>query len=141
MPNPRSLDALLMDEEPYATFHDAVLTGVHIDEAARRFVADLTLSVGDPHAADASSSERRRRGRLIVDDFSIWQIESPGDIGSSLRDGLWMTSHGPLGDAPTEIGQSLARGLKPGHVGWFLFFNDNNAYAYLAGGHFEFQWT
>jgi hypothetical protein len=141
MPNPRSLDALLGEEEPHATFHDAVLTAVRIDEASRRFVADLTLSVGDPGAPDTSNSERRRRGRLIVDDMSIWQIESPNDTAASLAGGLWMTSHGPLADAPTDSGQSLARDLKPGHVGWFLFFKDVNGFAYLAGGHFEFQWA
>ena len=141
MANPRSLDALLGEEEPYATFRDAVLTKIHVDEAGKRLVAELTLGIGNANASDPANNERRRRGRLIVEDLSLWQIDSSGEVVASLSDGFWMTSHGPLADAPTELGKSLARALDPAHVGWFLFFNNINAFAYLAGGHFEFQWT
>jgi len=143
MSNPGSLDALLGDEERHATFHDAVLTGVQIDYLVKRFVGDLQLCVGDLNASDEAERERRRRGQLVVEDLSVWALEPPGVNASGVDDdGLWLSADGLLAEAPTDAGRTLARGVKSNQAGRFLFFFSNlNAFAYLAGGRFEFHWS
>jgi hypothetical protein len=141
LPNSGSLDALLGDEERNATFHDAVITGVQIDYVGKRFVGEMQLCVGDPDASDVGDRERRRRGQLIVEGLRVWALEPPGESASGLGDGLWVSADGMLEQAPTDVGKTLAQGLGSGHVGWFLFFNNLNAFGYLAGDRAEFRWS
>jgi hypothetical protein len=54
---------------------------------------------------------------------------------------LWLAAGGVLADAPTDVGKARARGLRSGQIGWFLFFNNLNAFGYLAGGSAEFRWS
>jgi hypothetical protein len=104
-------------------------------------VGDIQLCVGDPSASEPVDRKRRRRGHLVVEGLSVWALEPPGENASGLGDGLWLSADGPLAEAPTEAGRSLARGVKSGEAGWFLFFNNLNAFGYLAGGRFEFHWS
>ena len=141
MPTSGPLDWLLRDEEQHATFHDAILTGVEIDYVGKRFVGVMQLSVGDPAASDEAARERRRRGELIVDGLTLWAIEPPHAQSSGLEDGLWLSADGILAHAPTSIGRALAQGLSTEEVGWFVFFANLNAFAYLAGNRAEFRWS
>jgi hypothetical protein len=47
-----NLDALLPDGEQHATFHDALVVGIHIDYANKRLVAQMQVCVGDPDGID-----------------------------------------------------------------------------------------
>jgi hypothetical protein len=140
LPKSKALDALLPDNEPFATFHDAVISSVQVDYLRRRFVAHMQINCGDPDSDGDAARERWRDGELIVEALKVWSIEPPALTGSDIGHGLWLASDGVLSDAPTEIGRALARQLAPGHVAWFLFFNNLNAFGYLAGERAEFRW-
>jgi hypothetical protein len=135
-----ALDALLSDDEPHATFHDALITAIHVDYVRRRFLAELRVSVGDPDASDEATRERRRSGTLVVEGLSLWTIEPPAAADRSAGAGLWLAADGSLADSPTELGRDLAQRFGHGSVSWFLFFNDQSAFAYLVGERAEFRW-
>ena len=141
MPNAQSLDNLLGNVERYATFHDAIFLAMHVDYTARRFVAEVDVCVGDPHAPDKTNRERRRRGQLAIEGLKLWALEPPGSTGGGIDGGLWLTAEGPLFDSPTLTGRALARDVGPSGVSWFLYFNDLNAFAYLAGESAAFTWS
>ena len=139
----RSLDTLLGPDERHATFHDALFARIHVDYTERRFVARARLCVGDPNASDEAARERRREGELVVDGLTIWALEPPAtrpEERDRSNDGLWLTSDGPLAEAPTAAGKALAQSLEPDDVGWFLFFDNLNAFGYLAGQRASFKW-
>jgi hypothetical protein len=134
-----SLDSLLGPEERHGTFHDAVISSVHVDYAGSRLAALMQLCVGDPDA-DEQSRERRRGGELVVEGLTLWALEPPEGADSRAGDGLWLTTEGPLSQAPTAAGQALARSLGSNDVGWFFYFNNLNAFGYLAGRRVSFRW-
>jgi len=104
LPNPGSLDALLGNEERHATFHEAVVTGVHIDFVRKRFVGEIQVCVGDPDASYVEDREQRRRGQLVVEGLTVWALEPPGENADGFGDGLWLTADGMLAEAPTSVG-------------------------------------
>jgi hypothetical protein len=83
-----SLDALLGNEEPLASFHDAIITDVQVDYSRKRFIGGMQLCVGDPDSRDEAARERRRRGELVVNDLTLWAIEPPDARSDGLDEGL-----------------------------------------------------
>ena len=138
--NEQALDALLNGER-HGTFHDAALLSVHVDYLAQRFVAEFEICVGDPDAPDESTRERRRRGQLRIEGLKAWALEPPDELPTDSSGGLWLTSDGPLAESPTEAGKALARRIRTEGVGWFLYFNDLNAFGYVAGERATFTWA
>jgi hypothetical protein len=67
-------------------------------------------------------------------------LEPPQGSDAETGDGLWLTSDGPLSEAPTAVGKALAQSLGPEEAGWFLFFNNLNAFGYLAGRRARVRW-
>jgi len=128
---PADLD-LLLTLEPHGTFHDAELLSVAIDRAARQLVAEFSICVGDPSAADVSARERRRRGHLEIRGLLVWS--APAAQGS------WLTSYGPLREAPTEEGKALASSLPAGCSSWWLYFADANDFAYCGCEQYSWAW-
>jgi hypothetical protein len=131
-----SLDELLEGKEPHATFHDALVRRIVVDYQTRRWEAYLDVCVGDPEAADEGARERRRPGTLVVEGLAAWVMES-GDFAG---EPLWLTADGALGQAPTDAGRALAT-QHLGRVGWYLFFSDLNAFAYVVGARAIFEWS
>jgi hypothetical protein len=117
-----SLDDFLGPEEVCATFHDASLVSLVVDFERKEL------------------RERRRRGRLRFTGLRFWVVDPPDQPlhGSSLP---WLTSDGPLLDARTEAATRLAKLLSPGVSGWYLFFSDWNAFAYLGAECGSFEWV
>ena len=135
-----ALDQLLPGDERHATFQDAIVLGIQTDYARRRFVADLELLIGDPHAADPERRKLRRRGRLVVENMRLWALEAPDRTHRPSR-GLLLKEAGPLSDSPTETGATLAITVGTAGFSWFLFFDDLKAFAYLAGDRAAFNWS
>jgi hypothetical protein len=135
----RALDDLLADQEPYATFQDAIVVAIKTDYVRRRFVADMDLRVGDPRAGEEARS-RRRRGQLVVENVRLWALEPP-DRTHRAPKGLLLKQAGPLAEAPTETGATLAVTVGTAGFSWFLFFDDLQAFAYLAGDRAQFTWS
>lgn len=135
----RTLDGLLGKDEPYGTFHDAVVNAVHVDYATKRLLADLEICVGNPDAVDGAARELRRRGRLQVDGLKVWALDPPGSDGAINPEGLWLTADGPLAECPTETGKTLSR-LGDSGINWFLYFSDLNTFAYVVGERASFIW-
>ncbi len=133
---PGSLDSLLGDEEPHATFHDARLQRIAIDFVAGSFAAELDVCVGDPAATLARDRERRRRGTLRVLGLSLWSLD-PAAVGGGP---LWLTDDGPLSETPDPLGRTLAARCGPGGVGWWLCFSNVHAFGHVAGESAEFRW-
>ena len=98
------MDDLLDNDEPHATFHEAAFESIAVDYVARRLVAQVELSVGNPDDVDASARERRRAGTLIVEGVVLWALE----LALMSGEALWLTSDGPLSEAPTEAGKTFA---------------------------------
>jgi len=107
----------------------------------RTDVGEIQLCVGDPDASDEAVRERRRGGLLVVEGLTAWALEPPGKNADGLADGLWLTADGVLARLRPRQGHRLRRHWGTGHVGWFLFFNNLNAFGYLAGGRAEFRWS
>ena len=137
MLKPASLDDLLDNQEPHATFHDAAFKSIAVDDVAHRLVAQVELCVGDPGDADAVKRERRRLGTLTVEGVVLWAVEP----GLTSGDALWLTSDGPLNTAPTQAGQTFAAKCGACNIAWFLFFSDLNAFGYVAADCATFHWT
>ena len=115
-----SLDSLLDDAEPYATFHDAELLSVFVDYAAAELVAVWLICVGNPDAGDGASRERRRQGRLTLSGLTFWVVEPPQDVSAGLGN-PWLAGDGPLDQADTAVGRRLAASLPKGRrpiPGW-----------------------
>jgi hypothetical protein len=139
MPRAQSLDSLLPSDEPHATFHDAVISTIRVDYLASQLIAQVHIAIGDPGAIDPAARECRRIGELVVDGLNLWVIEAPRDL-TTLDPGLWITHDGLISGSPTESGRTLAKALAPTDVGWFLFINNLNAFAYIAGAQAAFHW-
>jgi hypothetical protein len=134
------LDELLDDEEPHATFHDAQLVSLTIDYRTSELLSTWRICVGDPHAPDSAVRERCRDGLLTLQGLVFWVVEPPTEL--DLKGGLpWLTADGPLQECTTATGQSLARLLPAGAVGWYLYFSDWNAFAYCAATAAGFKWV
>lgn len=139
MPETSQLDALLGVEEAHATFHDAELLSVVVNYEKRELVSEWYLCVGDPDASDRGARNRQRRGRLTLQKPQFWVVEPPASAGR--QPGLpWLTSDGPLRQAPTETGRRLADQLRPGSMGWYLYLSGWNAYVYCGAAGARFQW-
>jgi hypothetical protein len=134
------LEALLPAGEPHAALHDALVLDLQVDYARKRLVAHIEVCIGDPAAVDEAARERHRSAGLIVEELQFCVIEPPGTGAVRIGDGLWLTAFGPLADASTEVGKALAARLPPDMLGWFLFFSDLNAFAYIAGQRAEVRW-
>ena len=67
----------------------------------------------------------------------LWALEP----GLTSGKGLWLTSDGPLNEAPTEAGKRFAAQCHACHIAWFLFFSDLNAFGYVAGSRAAFAWA
>jgi hypothetical protein len=111
-----------------------------VDYVSNVFVGEFDICVGDPDAQDEPTRERRRRGRLAIQGLKLWALEPPQQATPKGTMGLSLASDGPLGESPTEAGKALARRVGAESVGWFLYFNDLNAFGYVAGTHATFTW-
>jgi hypothetical protein len=132
-----NLDALLNGAEPHATFHDAELLSIAIDYQAGTLVAEWRLCVGDP-SAPKPTRERTRGGKLMLQGLTFWVAEPPSEASAGTP---WLTADGPLAESPTTAGRELARLVPPGGVGWYLYFSDSNAFAYVGASSARFMWA
>jgi hypothetical protein len=134
-----TIDSFLGQEEPCATFHDALLISLSIDYERREVTTEWDICVGDPNASEVRDRERRRRGRLRFAGVVFWTVE-PHDC---LLDGTlpWLTSDGPLSEAGTPTATDLSKRVPAGAASWYLYFSDLNAFAYCAAERGIFGWT
>ena len=135
---PETLDDLLDGTEPHATFHDAhLLEAEHHDEDATMRL-QFDLCVGDP---DGSDPERRRPGNLLLTGVGFWVVDPPGSVLGIRHSGMhWLTSDGPITDLDTPSAKRLSQTIPAGSLGWYLFFSDGNAFAYLCAKTLTFSW-
>jgi len=70
-----SLDSLLGDVEPMASFHDAQLIRLRIDFKAATLEADFSICVGDPDAPLLLDRRRWRSGCLRLSGVRHWSLE------------------------------------------------------------------
>ena len=134
------LDDLLGQVEPYATFHDATLNKIEIDYEAYELTAEFKLCVGNPDGKAKMERERCRRGVLKVSGLIFWAIEPPGNKDTDKWGPLWLTSDGLIEEAPTETAKQLTSVSMPETYGWYLYFSDINAFAYLCAREAVFEW-
>jgi len=136
-----TLDNVLGAEEPHGTFHDARLRHVAIDYEEATCAVECELCVGDPDATSEQGRERTRAGRLVFSGLLFWSCEPPAQPSTRPSGALWMTSEGPLREAPTEAGRNLARSVPSEASAWYLYFSDQNAFAYVAAVGVRFEWV
>jgi hypothetical protein len=134
------LDDLLDQTEPYATFHDATLHKIKIDYEAHELTAEFKLCVGNPNGKTNMERERHRSGTLKVSGLIFWALEPPDNIDTKKWGSLWLTGDGLIEEAPTETAKKLTSISKPEMYGWYLYFSDINAFAYLAARQATFAW-
>jgi hypothetical protein len=139
----KTLDTLL-DElgEPHGTFHDAVLMELVLDWPRNKVRAILDLWVGDLDSPSFEHRERRRIGALEIDGLLFW-VEDPALplSNSGALPGTWLTADGLLTEAPTEIGQQLAKKHGSDIEAWYLYFSDTNRFVYWAARDVTFSWA
>src|SRR4051812_9023344 len=103
-----SLDTLLLAEEPHGTFHDGQLRRLTVDYLEARYVLEFELCVGNPDDLVQLARERVRLGYLSFTSVLFWVSEAPDPIPVVPEGASWLTSFGPLAEAPTENGKRLA---------------------------------
>jgi hypothetical protein len=138
--NNTRMDSLLDQAEPYATFHDAELCEMTIDYKTGTLAAEFELCVGNPDGKTDSERERHRKGILRVSGLVYWAIELPGDKGEGQSRPLWLTGDGLIAEASTKTVKELASTLPPETYGWYMYFSNLNAFAYLAAKEAVFEW-
>jgi hypothetical protein len=136
-----AFDRLLVAEEPHGTFHDAMLRCLTVNYEEATCVAEFALFVGDPDAGEPADRERTRIGRLCFRDLLYWVCEPPADLPMKPGGAAWVTSDGPLSEAPTDAARKLVLSLPPEAKAWYLYFSDLNAFAYVAALSVEFAWS
>lgn len=134
------LDALLTGMGPHATFHDAHLLGVHVEDAGKTVTARFALCVGDPDAASREQREARRAGVLKLAGPLFWVHDPPNDAGLNARAPHLLADDGPLQDAPTQTGPRLADVLPADAWSCYLYFSDTNSFIYCAARSASFRW-
>jgi hypothetical protein len=134
------LDDLLDQTEPHATFHDATLDTIKIDYEAHELTAEFKLCVGNPNGKTKMERERHRSGMLKVSGLIFWALEPPDNKDTKEWGPLWLTGDGLIEEAPTETAKKLTSISKPETYGWYLYFSDINAFAYLASREAVFEW-
>jgi hypothetical protein len=53
---------------------------------------------------------------------------------------LWIGDDGLLNDCTTDKAKSLTNFVKEGDVAWYLFFAEENSFAFVAGKRAIFKW-
>ena len=134
------MDNLLDQAEPYATFHDAELNEIKINYTESKLSAEFDLCVGNPEATTDAERERRRKGILHVSRLICWAIDPPSNAGSETLGSLWLTDDGLIIESSNKTAKELAATLTPETYGWYLYFNNLNAFAYLVAKKAEFEW-
>jgi hypothetical protein len=136
-----ALDRLLASAEPHGTFHDASLRCLTLNYEQATCVAEFALFVGDPDATDHADRKRTRIGRLSFTGLLYCIFEPPGNVPTKPGGAAWLTSDGPLSEAPTDTAKKLVVSLPPDAKAWYLYFADLNAFAYVAALRVEFAWV
>ena len=135
------LDNLLAPAEPHGTFHDAMLRCLAINYEEATCAAEFEFHVGDPNASNKAERERTRVGCLSFTGLLFWVSEPPGDVPTEPGGSAWLTSDGPLSEAPTEVGKSLSVRVPPKAEAWYFYFSDTNAFSYVAATSMAFDWA
>ena len=130
------MDGVLGTAEPNGSFHDAILLSVLQDGRKRQLTLEFDLCVGNPNSNRKEERERRRRGRLKVDGLRFWILDSP----MSKTDRPFITDDGPLSECSSPTAKRLHGQVADGEIAWYLFFNDTNSFAYVAGKTASFEW-
>ena len=133
----RTLDSLLSESEPNGTFHDSSLLSWDIDLENQVLIATFNICVGNPEADSEKERERWRRGQLRVDGVKVWEIE-PCDPKTFQP--LWVHDDGLLGDCSTDRAKVLVKHTGPDDYAWYIFFGQQNAFAYIMGRRAQFLW-
>ena len=134
------LDGFLGDEEPHATFHDALLVAVSLDYRNDEAVTTWEICVGDPDDSMRTVRERRRTGRLVFSGVAFWVVDPPGSLDA--RPGLpRLTQSGRLSDAPTDTAKRLARRLPADASGWYFFFASGSTHMYGGARRLAYEWA
>ncbi len=131
-----NLDAILDDSEKHGTFHDATL--VRLQRRNDHAIFDFTLCVGNPNAASLTERELRRPGVLTIHGIRSWQVDPP-DVSQSDM-GSWLTSDGPLTAVDSDAARRFMTAQTPELVTLYMYFNDSNAFLFLACERLEFGW-
>jgi hypothetical protein len=138
--SPATLEELVVEEEPHATFHDAGVQSIAVDFANGTCTMECDLAVGDPEDADKDVRERRRLGRLVFKGLLLWVFEPPVEVPRKPGGALWLTSDGPLGEASAPSARSLALSAPIDAVRWYFYFSNLNVFAYIAAAGVVFEW-
>jgi len=126
--------------EPFASFHDATLSNIHIDYDQRTLSAEFELSVGNPDGTSQAERERTRRAHLNLSDLILWGIEAPDNRDVNNWGPLWLVHDCIMEEATTEKGKELSITLGPDVYAWCMFFSDINAFGYCAAKEATFEW-
>jgi hypothetical protein len=136
-----SLDSFLAPAEQHGTFHDAMLRRLAINHEEATCTAEFELHVGDPDAINKVERERTRVGNLSFTGLLFWVSEPPRNVPMEPGGSAWLTSHGPLAEAPSQVGKGLSLGVPPEAKAWYFYFSDTNAFAYVAATSVAFDWA
>lgn len=129
------LDDLLPKDTPTATFHDSALLSWVVDYENQVLTANFNICIGDPDAKDQTTREAWRRGQLRIDGLRFWEID-----GHQSSEPLWVNSDGLLNECETDRARSLMERVQEGDFAWYLFFQEENSFAFVAGKRAIFKW-
>ncbi|UPT73175.1 MAG: hypothetical protein M0D55_14945 [Elusimicrobiota bacterium] len=136
----KTLESLLGENAPGATFHDSGLLSLSIDYDKNILIADFDLCAGDPDGKDRNERERYVPGRLRIEGLDFWFMEPPSAPADRWHACPWLTADGPLSECTTPGAKLLMPRAEGKGFAWYFYFSDLNTFAYVAGDRVSFEW-
>jgi len=134
------MDNLLDQVWPYATFHDAELYELCVNYKNKTLSAEFELCVGNPNGETATERDKYQKGILKISGLMLWAIEEPRTDNKETSGPLWLTDNGLIQECSTETAKELAATITPETYGWYMYFSNLNAFAYLVAEEAVFEW-
>ena len=136
-----SLEDLLDDKYPDASFHDALLNHLTLDYLSRTAEFHMDLCVGDPDAHDEKEREAHAKGILRFDNFLFCVIEAPHPAYDfEVSGGLWIADDGPLLTSDNDGLSKLIARIPANAFVYYFFNNDWNTFIYIAAISAMYKW-
>ena len=133
-------DLLDRKAEPFASFHDATLSNIHIDYKLKTLSAEFKVCVGSPDDPEEINRERTRNGVLSLTGLVLWAIEPPEIQRKKEWGQPWLTHDSLMEEATAEYGKNLAAIIGQDVYAWFMYFRDMNAFGYCICHEASFEW-
>ena len=135
-----SLESLLDDRYPHASFHDSYIKSIGVDFLTREAKFSITLFVGNPDARE--EQPREADGLLTLTGLLYIALEPPDPRYSYDEDALEVSYDGPVETTQFKAAIPKLPGDLPEEAFEHCFFINNwNSFLFIAARGACFEWS